>query len=65
MEGILQALLILLSFILPFEVRTPILSIPPFMVLTNLELVAFLLIFAWAIRKVFLGRFHALKGGLI
>ena len=64
MEGILQALLILLSFILPFEVRTPILSIPPFMVLTNLELVAFLLIFAWAIRKVFLGRFHALKGGL-
>ena len=64
MEVILQGLLILLSFILPFEVRTPILSIPPFMVFTNLELVAFLLISAWAIRKFLLGRFHALKGGL-
>ena len=63
MEGILQALLILLSFILPFEVRTPILSIPPFMVLTNLELVAFLLIFAWAIRKSSWEGFMHSRGG--
>ncbi|MBI2951671.1 hypothetical protein HYY27_06220, partial [bacterium] len=64
MTAILQGLLTLLAFLLPFEVRGPVVSFAPYMVFTDLELVTLLIIGVWAVRAVFLRRLPTLPGRL-
>ncbi len=64
MTAILQGLLTLLAFLLPFEVRRPVVSFAPYMVFTDLELVTLLIIGVWAVRAVFLRRLPTLPGRL-
>jgi hypothetical protein len=64
MTAILQGLLTLLAFLLPFEVRRPVVSFGAFMVFTDLELVTLLAIGVWAVRAVVQRRIPALRGVL-
>jgi O-antigen ligase len=64
MTAILQGLMTLLAFLLPFEARRPVVSFAPYMVFTGLELVTLLTVGVWAARAVAQRRAPALPGRL-